>query len=102
MPDQDQFMNLMVEPTDVGHQSCSWESSKRIKTNTPSKISDTAEMDSCEPSTRVPADLDSCSPLAEDFSDANCEIIVFMLGAVKVHDPSQPLPAPSRFVRKGK
>jgi hypothetical protein len=103
LPDQEQFQNLMVDPSEIRHQSSGWESSKRIRGHKDGKFSDHKE--------EVHVDLvvndvkvEGASKSVDDSADqSNCiEIVEFFLGSSQVRDPSQPIPPPSRFVRRSK
>ncbi len=106
MPNQDEFKNLIVEPSDIRHQSCAWEASKKIKvlakqTSKP-QSGDCSEKDSWHESEFKLAPGADSSPMDKsDSLDDECEIITFIIGATSLRDTSKPMPPPSRFVRRG-
>jgi hypothetical protein len=108
MPNQEEFKNLTVEPEDIRPQSSNWETSKRLKIHpsepntTKYPIGESSEQPVCsneeaaiEPTDRVERNqsVELRSP------DDECEVITFIIGAASLHDASNPMPPPRRFVR---
>ncbi len=109
MPNQEEFMNLMVEPADIRSQSCNWETSKRVIEVQLSKQSPKHQIETCEhwanlhESESLSANKidDSISEDTSELDDVEFKVITFVIGAANERDTSKPSPPPSKFVRKG-
>jgi hypothetical protein len=113
LPNQDDFMKSIVEPADICAQYSSWESSKRIKICGTDKNTSFQEQLLIEPSSEqqilpleiaatVPSDREEQNRSGESQSpDGEIDFITFVIGTTRMHDPSNPMPPPSRYVRKG-
>ena len=112
-PDQEEFKNLIVDPTEIRHQISGWESSKRLKGH-----DSCCKLPSiCEKVVEQEDAVNNLVSVSENFVEktilkskdetavanlTDIEIIEFFLGSSSLRDPSQPLPPPTRFSRKAK
>jgi hypothetical protein len=100
--DQDDFKDLTVEEADL---QCSPRSSKRIKVGS-KENGKPACFDQSEPCSNIwSEEIQTTShDAAESYfglrDDESLEVIVIKLGAFKLRDPTKPMPAPTRYVRK--
>ncbi len=110
MPNQDDFKFLILEPADICAQSSSWESSKRMKIhgidkNTPKELMEASSEQPIRPgkiAATVTFDREERNRTGDlEPLDGEIEFITFAIGATRMHDPSKPMPPPSRFSRKG-
>ena len=113
MPNQEEFKNLMVEPSDIRPQSCSWETPQRVievplskqavvnseKQQTRGSTGPT-NMHGSKSTSRQALNLLNSKDEPESL-DIECDVITFVINAANVRDKSKPMPPPSRFVRKG-
>ena len=108
MPDQQDFHIFKVDPEDLGEHSRMWETCKRFKSHAHIKESCNCHKN---PEKQIPANKGGPSVLNKsnrfetalqnkNESDDDCEVITFVLGATQIRDLSQPMPPPTRFVRK--
>ena len=110
MPNQEEFKNLTVHPSDICARSSNWETSKKLKPHLSDKCTLKQPIANCsEPTiysekiaTTTTSDRDEHNQTGSlESPDDECEIITFIIGAARIHDTSKPMPPPSRFVRKG-
>ncbi len=102
IPNQEEFKNLIVRPGEICHQSCTWDTSKRIKVHTAKSVrTHPAKKDiRHETESSSPENLADSNTGDLELLDEQCNVTTFIIGAAKVWDSSQPMPPPSRFVRR--